>query len=112
MAGQEPVCGLYRDTVVQNSFYNCLKTVPCFNILCNVTRLLFKILFWSPMPSKPSWPDAQAEELETTIAQTLIEPEGRIQLQPLPGVFGITGSILFITPSDQMIVADDCNRKP
>ena len=49
----------------------------------------------------------QAEELQTTIAQTLIEPVGRNTAPAiaLACLASHPDTILFITPSDQMIVA-------
>lgn len=57
--------------------------------------------------------NAQAEELETTIAQTLIEPIGRNTAPAiaLACLASHPDTILFITPSDQMIVVDDLYKK-
>ena len=57
--------------------------------------------------------NAQAEELHTTIAQTLIEPVGRNTAPAiaLACLASHPDTILFITPSDQMIVADDLYKK-
>ena len=57
--------------------------------------------------------NAQAEQLQTTIAQTLIEPVGRNTAPAiaLACLASHPDTILFITPSDQMIVADDLYKK-
>ena len=92
--GSGPVCGLYRVTVVQNNFYNCLKTVHCFNIPCNAAFAQDFILVTNAQQAVMA--NAQAKELQTNIAQTLIEPVGRMRPGHYVGVFGITSRYHFV----------------